>query len=314
MNSIPQCDLTSLQVAAGYVTFTNTIMFLATLAGLVFTGILCLNLMSVFRNVPEIVWKFLLYLTTGVLCGASFWASAGSTPYIEFVGAGVAALAIALCLSDLADMLKIEAKSATSWYVGVTVIVGVFALIQQNNMAAGIAVLGLISLLGFTAFSKPGLIVMGFESKSVLWQATFGALFVLVPTTLIKIQYGSLGAFEVFAPAIGWLCTLVVSIGLLIGSTRFFGHETTLLYVLRNVFMVVFAVFCIWAGTMHGQVEMQRIAGTVLVIWIFEKPWDIPNAGLVGYSLMGMLTCGGLFKLMQHMQAHPEFWSHYALF
>ncbi len=85
MNSIPQCDLTSLQVAAGYVTFTNTIMFLASLAGLVFTGILCLNLMSVFRNVPVIIWKCLLYITTFVLCGASLWASPGSTPYIEFV-------------------------------------------------------------------------------------------------------------------------------------------------------------------------------------------------------------------------------------
>lgn len=84
--------------------------------------------------------------------------------------------------------------------------------------------------------------------------------------------------------------------------------------MVRNVLMVAFALFCLWAGSVHGFVEMQRIAGTFLVVWLFEKPWDIPKAGVVGYSLVGAISCGAVFMLMQEVAANPDRWAKFMLF
>lgn len=308
----PQCQMTGIQMAAGYLTFANLVEFLAAVAGAVFSGIFLYHLRGLFKMVPLAAWKAVGYAGVGAMCAGSLWAAPGAAAYAQFVGALLGAGAMAVLLGDVADLLGMEKKDSAAWSASVAVGAGILAVAQSNAMVAGVSVGALMSLLGFSAFSVPGMVGMGFDGKDSLWRSTIGALAVLVPSTLYRAAFGDMGPLEVFWPGIGWLCSLVAGVGLLIASSRFFGGGFAL-YALRNVGMIAFSLFCIWAGSVHGMVEMQRVAGTLLLVWIFEKPWDIPKAGLVGYSLLGALSCGGVFMLMQEVAAHPERWSKFLL-
>lgn len=307
------CELTGLQIAAGYVTFANTVKFLAAAAGALFAGVFLFHLRSLFMAIPLALWKAMGYVGVVALCSASAWASAGAAPYVQFVGAALGAGALMVLMGDLADAFGWAKKDATAWEASVAVLGACLALWQGNQMVAGVAVAGLMALLGFSAFSLPGMVGMGFSGKDTLWRATIGALAVLVPATLYRVAFGDMGRLEVFWPAIGWLCSLVACVGMLIASSRFFGGGVGL-YMARNVGMLALGLFCIWAGSVHGMVEMQRVGGTFLVVWLFEKPWDIPAGGAVGYSFLGALSCGGLFMLMQEVGAHPERWGKFLIF
>jgi hypothetical protein len=314
MAADPVCEMTSLQVAAGYVTFANLVKFLAAGAGAVFSGIFLFHIRGLFTSIPVAIWKALGYAVVAALCAGSMWAAPSAAPYAQFVGALLGAGALLILLGDMADLVGSTKKDERVWEAAVAVGAGILAVTQGNAMVAGVAVAGLMALLGFSVFSAPGLVAMGFDGKGGLWKATFGALAVLVPATIYRLVFGTMGQLEIFWPAIGWLCTMVASIGLLIASSRFFESRGAGLYIARNVAMLAFSLFCIWAGSVHGMVEMQRVAGTLLVVWLFEKPWDIPKAGLIGYSFIGALSCGGIFLLMQEVSAHPERWSNILLF
>lgn len=306
------CELTTLQKAAGYVTMANTVKFIAAAFFAVFSGIFLLALAPMFSAVPKAVWKALGYAGVSALCAASMWADAASAPYIQFAGAALGAGALMILLSDLADAIGVAKKGTTAWQASVAVGAGLLALVQTNSMVAGISVAGFMGLLGFSAFSVPGMIGMGFNGKASLWRATIGALALLVPAVLWHASFGNLGPMEIFWPAIGWLGSLVAGVGLLIASSRYFTSPVP--YLVRNVLMLVFGLFCIWAGSVHSMVEAQRVGGTLLVVWLFEKPWDIPSRGLLGYSLLGAASCAGLFLLMREVAAHPERWSSFLLF
>lgn len=306
------CELTALQKAAGYVTMANTVKFVAAAFFAVFSGIFLFHLAPMFAAVPKAVWKALGYAGVAALCSAAMWADAASAPYVQFAGAALGAGALTILLSDLADAFGVSKRGATAWHASVAVGGGMLALLESNPMVAGVSVAGLMGLLGFSAFSVPGMVGMGFDGKARLWRATIGALALLAPTVLWRASFGTLGALEIFWPAIGWLGALVAGVGLLIAASRYFSSSVP--YVARNVLMLAFGLFCIWAGSVHGMVEAQRVGGTLMVVWLFEKPWDIPAGGVLGYSFLGAASCAGLFVLMREVAAHPERWSSFLLF
>lgn len=310
----PGCELSGLQVAAGYVTFANTVMFLCSLGGIVFLAVFLYHLRGLFARVPLAVWKGVAYAVVAALCASGLWLSADAAEYGQFVGAALGAGALAVILGDVADLMKAKSRDGTMWYAGVALLSGALALLQHNAMVAGVAVLGLMALLGFTAFSAPGMVGMGFESRESLWRAVAGALTVLLPAALYRAAFGSLGPLEVFWPAIGWWCTAVAGIGLLIASSRYFQRHGVAVYALRNGAMLAFVAFCLWCGAVHGMLEMQRVAGTLAVVWLFEKPWDMPKRGVLAYSFLGAATCLGVFLVAREIAQHPERWSQWLLF
>lgn len=107
---------------------------------------------------------------------------------------------------------------------------------------------------------------------------------------------------------------MVAGGSLLLMSGWWFDRKGVATYVFRNVAMVAFALFCVWAGSVHGMSEMQRVAGTLMVAWLFCKPWDIPKSGILTYSFVGAVSCVGLFMLVQQVAANPERWSAFVLF
>lgn len=311
----PACELSGLQVAAGYVTFANTMMFLCAVGGVLFGGMLLFHMRSLFDKIPLAAWKGFGYAVIASLCASSLWMDGDSVKYVEFVGAALGAAALAIILSDVADMMGIKSKDGAAVYAAVAVLGGLLAAAQRNEMVAGVAVAGAMALTGFTAFSLPGMVAMGFESRDALWRSVSGALSLLIPAALFRAAFGSLGSAEVFWPAIGWLCSAVAGIGLLIASSRFFDSRSGVPgYVASNLGMLAFVAFCLWCGGVHGMVEMQRVAGTLAVVWLFEKPWDIPKRGALAYSALGAATCWGLFMVVREVGAHPERWSHLVLF
>lgn len=313
--AIPSCELSGLQVAAGHVTFANTMMFLCAVGGILFGGMLLFHMRSLFEKIPLAAWKGFGYAVIASLCASSLWMDGDSAKYVEFVGAALGAGALAVILSDVADLMGIKSKDGAAVYAAVAVLGGLLAAAQHNEMVAGVAVAGAMALMGFTAFSFPGMVGMGFESRHALWRSVSGALSLLIPAAAFRAAFGSLGSVEVFWPAIGWLCSAVAGIGLLIASSRYFDSKGGIpAYAASNLAMVAFVAFCMWCGGVHGMVEMQRVAGTLAVVWLFEKPWDIPKRGALAYSALGAATCWGLFMVVREVGAHPERWSHFVLF
>lgn len=309
------CHLSGLQMAAGYITFSNVISFMAVVGACLFGGAFLFALRDALARIPLAVWKACGYAGTAALIGASRWAGLGAAAYVEFAGAVAAAAMLAVLMSDVADLLGIEKREATVWNAGVMLMAGAQALIQGNSMVAGVSVGALMGLLGFTAFNLPGMVGVGFDGKGAIWRGIFGALAALIPAALVKIGYGSLGALEVFWPAIGWLCSMVAAVGLLIVSSRFFeSRADVVIYLARNIAMLGFGLFCVWAGSVHGLTEMSRVGGTFLAIWLFEKPWDIPSAGKLGYSFIGLASCVGVFWVVRLIGEHPDKFGKFFLF
>lgn len=311
---LPGCDLTALQVAAGYVTFANTVKFFAGLGAAVFACALLNALRGVFKTIPIAVWKGLAYAVSAALCAGSLWLSPDHAPIAEFIGALFAAMCLGVILSDLAEALGVKSKNPASWHASVALMGLGLAFAQNNPMVAAVGVAGALALLGFSLIPRPGLSSIGFDENSSLARATGGALALLIPSAIIRASSGSLGAFELYWPAIAWVCSLTAAIGLLIISSRFFDKSSASVYIARNLIALAFGLFCVWAGSIHGMTEVQRVGGTLMIAWLFLKPWEIPNAGALSRSLIGLASCAGLYLLAQDVIANPSRWSSILLF
>lgn len=310
----PGCDLTSLQVAAGYVTGANTIKFFAAVGAAIFACVLLNAMRDAFKKIPMAVWKSLAYGVSIALCAGSLWLSPEHAPIAQFIGSVFAAMCLGVILYDLAAVLGVKSKNSASWHASVAVMGLGLAYLQANPMVAAVGVAGALALLGFSLIPSPTLSTAGFNSDSSLARATGGALGLLIPAAIVRASSGSLGAFEIYWPAIAWVCSLTAALGLLIMSSRFYDKSGGAVYVARNLVALAFGLFCVWAGSIHGMTEIQRVGGTLMILWLFLKPWEIPNAGALSRSIIGLASCGGLYVLAQDVIANPSRWSSILLF
>lgn len=317
--SAVNCDLTPLQTAAGYVTFANTIKFFAMLAGTVFAGIFLYHVRDFFKAIPLSVWKGGAYLFIASLLGAAWWIDADSVVYAEFVGAVLASGALLVILSDIADLLKIKEKDPTTWEILVTVGGIGMAVGRQNEWVAAVGVMGLCALVGYSRWSYKQSSGFNWDvaAESSLEKSTLIAGFILALITMTKQTVG-LGAFEIIWPAVAWLCSLQVAIGLSIVSSRWFGDNKSHpgRYVAYNLLFAAFIVSSIALGSFYPGVmsPLSKVAGTFCMLWILLKVWDWPRNGMLSYSFWGAMTCLGIYFMMQEITAHPERWAKWIVF
>ena len=98
---------------------------------------------------------------------------------------------------------------------------------------------------------------------------------VMVPSRLHAFEQGAL-----------WLGSFVGYLGLLIASSRW--YENRMHYVLMQVITIVMGINALAIGSIFGIPQLLGIGGTLFVLYLIEKPFEIPVESFTAYAAIGL--------------------------
>ena len=306
-------DLTWLQKAAGLVTFANTLMALAAIAGtgaLFFLfGRLIVDLLKVFTQIPAIVYE-----------GALILSGVGLTVFASTLAEGTAAsVALIGALMYGGGFIWTVLRHTEDWKLSGTVIGmilavgwGITAVTFDSQLIGAFSVAGLMSAFGFSALFVPGIVTVGFKDDAAVPRATLAAfltlgLFVGAQAFGVSTEY--LSTFREGALYVGGF---VGYLGVLIIGSKWYANNTS--YVLRQFPAVVAGIGAIYLGSVLGIPELQKMGGTLFVLYLLEKPFEIPAGSMTAYAFITLLVCGAIYGAGMWINANLEIAAPYLLF
>lgn len=309
-------ELTGLQKMASYITFGNTMKVFATVGAVTFGAIFFSNivtsLLSIFLIIPLIFYKALGYLGSIAMI-ASFWIYPNDiTPYVMLAGCIGLGGMMAIDAGQWRDTFGLQQPAQKLWKA-LTIIYAAIALVSHNSMVGFIAVMALMSFVGFTMAAFPGLFIIGFENDKALRFGTTSAFVVLIPAVLATAANGSLGLLEVFSAGIFWMATFTAFTGLLILATFWCSKDIDTYFVMQ-ILMILAGVGALYFGSVYNLSALQKIGGTFFVLYLLSKPWDLPKRSIVAWSGIGLATCVGVFLIMREITNNPDQWAKWLLF
>lgn len=283
--------LTTLQVAAGFVTWMNIMKVFAVLLGGVCAvflfGRTIMRIAAVFSMLPVAFHEFLGYAASIAMIGGAALADGYLRTWLLVLG----------CLA-FAGMIAISGKlrNAKPNPAGYSMMVAVLwasaALGYHNDIVAFGSVMALMAALGFSVAITPLCYSIGFESESAVTRASAAALVLSLLAILAHSEAlrpaveGS--RMEIFMPGIVWMGSIVLGLGALIKSSRWSGGEAG--YGLRQMPAISCIMLLMFGGAISG-IEVMRNAGVAfLALYLLEKPFEIPHRSLTAYAATGLVT------------------------
>lgn len=306
-------ELTWLQKAAGLVTFANTLMAFAALAGtaalLFLFGRLIVELVKAFAEIPAIVYESAL-----VLCGVGLTVFAatlaeGPAASVAFVGALMYGGGFVWTVSRHRTGSK---HAATIVGIILAVAWAVPTVFFDSQLIGALSVAAFMSALGFSAFMVPGLIAVGFEDDASVPRATLAAFLVLglfVGAQALGVSIESVSAFRAGALYVGGF---VGYLGVLIIGSKWYARDTS--YVLRQIPAVVAGIGAIYLGSVLGIPELQKMGGTLFVLYLMEKPFEIPAESKTVYAAITLVVCAVVYGAGMWVNANLDVAAPYLLF
>ncbi len=299
----PPPQLTPLQKAAGFVTFVNILWVFA----------ICLLLMSlwyliprwfgwvvlIFQMIPAELYELLLYAASFglVLYGAQLDPEIGQ--YLALTG----------CLFLMGSLTFTtylhELKLSGTGFSGILFIAWALAAVICNSPLVGfLAIMALMSALGFSIIVTPMCYGIGFEEESFVGRATSAAFIVLGIFVVLRITGAQLPYIMVFEKGALFMGSFVGYLGLLIASSRWFMNRSPEGYIGFQLLTILAGVAALFVGSTWNIAELQKIGGTFFVLYLIEKTMEIPVDKKEHYAYILLFLSLLIYGLCMFIKTH----------
>ncbi|MBI4347674.1 MAG: hypothetical protein HY553_12525, partial [Elusimicrobia bacterium] len=296
--------LTPLQRFAGLVTFVNVLWALGIGLGVVcfsfLFGSYVEELMVLLKEVPLVVYEAVFHLLAAAfLVGGKFLPS-GAAAYVGLTGCLL--FAAAVCFSAMVRRWNGNpARLALLLYA----VWGGAAMLYQSPMIGFLAVAALLSAFGFMVAMGSLCYFIGFENDAAVGRGTVAAFVVLILHVALRITGESLPLLGVFERGGLFLGSFVGYLGLLILSSRFYDGRA-IGYLGAQVVTVAAGLLALFVGNVFSIPELSRIGGTFFVLYLLEKPVEIPASSKRGYAAVGLAVSAAVYAFCLYVKANPD--------
>jgi hypothetical protein len=301
-----QCsELTTLQVAAGYVTGLNVLklfsLILGTACFVFLFGRFASYLVLLFAAVPVVVYEVLGYgVAAALLIGASHVDPSLVTWMI--VPGGILFSGM-LALS--AKLRGIDGNKAQFMAI-VTAVWGTGAVYYGNEVAGFGTVIAFMSFMGFSVAVTPLAYAIGFDDEKAVNRSGGAALFICGILVLERWFALNVTQLDVFRTGMQWLGPFVFALSILLNSSRWFMDNNKQSYIGMQV-MAVAALFALMTAGSVFQIEAMLNVGTAfMILFVIEKPLEIRHRNLTSLAFTGLVISvivgGGVY----YAQSHPD--------
>jgi len=290
----------------GVVTFANVIWAIASvllLLALAWLG--GIYLIALLALIPLIAYEALAYLISGaamVLSPGEFGALPGCLGL-----AGCLAWthgAHAKTLEPRYQKLRLDPWTVCTFLL--TLAWGACTIWQESQVLGFITVIMLEAFLGFAIAFLPGLYTLGFTSKTALPRAVFTSFALICFYIPLHQGWWVIPFAPLFQPGVLFVGTFVYFIGLLIWSSRWYGHSHPWVYVVLQGLTIFSGLAAVYGGGILQIQQFQAIGGTFFVLYLLEKYAEIPwQKEWAAWGLLGLaLLLGGIAWLMR---TYPQY-------
>lgn len=312
MNTLTCPELTGLQKFVGFVDLMGVLQIGAIIAAVICVCILFKNwLVPLFVEIPATVYEVLGYLTAFGLIG--YASQISTTNQLWFTLGGCALLAGMVALTTWIHQIEEGYESTLALILAA--IFSAVALFYHTPVVGFFAVTALMVALGFFGAVVQCGYVVGFADDGACKRGTTAALIILAGTVFEKINHLVLtpNAFEIFESGGLWMGSLVGFLGLLILSSKWYGHKRGM-YIVSQIMIIAIAVAALVVGALWDISVLRRVAGTFFVLYLIEKPFEIPMNSISGHAAMGLVVSGAVGAGIYWAQNHLDVIKPYLLF
>lgn len=290
----------------GVVTFANLVWAIASVLLLIAIAWLGgIYLIALLALIPLVAYEALAYAVSGaamVLSPGEF----GALP-------GCLGLAAALAWTHGARQNSLEPRyrklRLDPWTVCtmfLTFAWGACAIWQESQILGFITVIMLEAFLGFAIAFLPGMYSIGFTSKTVLPRALFTSLALICCYIPLHQGWWVIPFAPLFQPGVLFVGTFVYFLGLLIWSSRWYGHSHRWVYVALQGLTISSGLAAVYGGGIFQIQQFQAIGGTFLVLYLLEKYAEIPwQKASAAWGLLGLACLLGSIAWI--MRAYPQY-------
>lgn len=304
-------ELTTLQRVAGFIDLMSILqvgaLVLAVVCGCYLIGRWLLRIIHL--DVPFVVYEGAGYLIAVLLV----LAGAFPTPVnpLWFTFGGCALFSGMLVVTSHVRQLK---PNLTFFFSLLTLGWGAAALFYNSELLAFVAVACFLALLGQRVGIYPGIAFLGFEDNGAVKRGIGVGLLGVTIAILMKLV--TMPAWlTLFYTGFVWLGTWTLFLALLIYSTKWFAsRRSTVSYLTRQANTIICGVLALVIGSILDMGPLRGIGGTFFVIYLLEKPWEIPVEQKATYAFIGLGVAAAVAGLVMWAQAHMDIVKPYLLF
>jgi len=189
---------------------------------------------------------------------------------------------------------------------------GAIALFYSSEVIAFLSVGALMAFLGFEFHVLWGGYALGFKNDDALQRSTTAAFALLLIAVAAKVLAPPSPPILLFRDSVFWIAGFVGYLGLLIASSRWYRHRTS--YMVMQLITITAGVLALWAGSVFDINILRGIGGTFFVLYLIEKPFEIPAKSTVGFALIGLFVAGSVGAGVYWAQHNMELIRPYLLF
>jgi hypothetical protein len=300
-----QCaELTTLQVAAGYLTWLNVAkVFAVVLGGVCFAflfGRFVLNLLLIFALIPPVLYEILGFALSAGLLAAPALLGVSGPDATWFVTPGGILFAATIILS--AKMRSLPPNNARFFGL-LTLVWGGVAVWYGNQVAGFGAVAAFMAFTGFSIIVMPLSYAIGFEDEKATNRAGGAGLLICLILIFERWSGASIPQLDVFRAGMEWLGPFVFALAILINSSLWTLDQRKQSYLGMQVMAVAaYSAMIVAGGSFHID-ALLNVGTGMLILWLIEKPFEIAPKNLTALSATGLvvaLAVGGGVYWAQH--------------
>jgi len=294
-------DLTTLQWLAGYVSFLGVIKVLG--ACIIAAGFLFLTFGIIAQVIfyTRVLLEAIGYAASAALIAGGSWVSQEYLTWTVFIGcllfAGTVNATLYIHQIKGDDPKRLAALFMVVW--------GAVAVYYNMPEVGFLASLALMTILGFSVGVEKLSYAFGFENEKAVPTGTTAALLLLA--LFLVVRFGAPHApapIAVFETGIFWVGSFVAMTGLLILSSNF--HTNGSNYVPLQIMTVVVYIALLAIGMIFGINPLAGMAGTFLVLYLAEKPLEMPKDSAVSVGVLLLISGAILYGAWWWGHAHID--------
>jgi hypothetical protein len=299
---IQTCDLTTLQIWAGYLSWIGFFKILG--ATVLTAGIVTVTwgILSKVIYRTRVLLEVAGYAGSAALIAGGYWVSPEHLVWTVMIGC----ILFAATVYATIWIHEIKGDDPQGLMTLFMVLWGGIAIYYKMTEVGFLAIAALMSLLGFSVVVRSLEYSFGFQNRRVIPSATMAATMIVGLFLVFRLAVPNAPSFvQVFMPGAFWIGTFVALTGLLIMTSRYYQRDTALLVLAQIAFLVI-SVIAVALGVTFGINAMAGIAGTFLVLYLAEKPLEVTPHNAVAVGTMLIVTGGIMFGAWSVAMAHQE--------
>ncbi|MGK7921365.1 MAG: hypothetical protein AB4080_15290 [Trichodesmium sp.] len=257
------------QKNAGFVTFTNIILTIASVLLVLAVGWLAsLYLIPILRLIPGWCYEIIIYFVCfGAIVGGKFLTGIGE--FIVFPGCLglIGAISFSHSLHGNFFQKLVNDKNTYPYYLDSFILFIIWALttvVYQSSLLGFIAIIDLETCLGFSVVITPLCYMIRFTEKDVIPRAMSASLILLTIYVSSEIANFELPYIGIFSTGVLFVGTFVYFVGTLIVSTKWYdyGKFNINRYLWLQILTIVSSIAALYIGSVWQVLLLQRIGGT----------------------------------------------------